>query len=144
MAPHSFYSLALSSVTDLSACHSGLREFKRVRQRAAMNVVAVGLVRRRSYASAALVDRDEKPPGLGRPGVPFAYCAYGTLGRGGLETDLAQLATFDRAQIAQEIAEIFQVQGSGFRGCVAAARVVWHEDDGDYDTPSYFSRGNIF
>jgi hypothetical protein len=34
--------------------------------------------------------------------------------------------------------KVFIVRGSNFQGYVIAGIVVWHEDDGEYDTPSFF------
>jgi len=36
-----------------------------------------------------------------------------------------------------------QIQGVGFLGYVMALIVVWHEDSGEYDEPSFFAKDNI-
>ena len=39
--------------------------------------------------------------------------------------------------------KVLKVQGSDFLGYVAASVVVCHEDEGEYDDPSFFSKENI-
>jgi|SRR5215472_9852408 len=40
-------------------------------------------------------------------------------------------------------AKNFVVKGKGFSGYVAALTVACHEDEGEYDDPSFFSKNNI-
>jgi hypothetical protein len=39
--------------------------------------------------------------------------------------------------------KLFIMRGSTFEGYVVAGVVVWHEDEGEYDDPSFFSKNNI-
>ena len=39
--------------------------------------------------------------------------------------------------------KVFRLQGSNYLGYVAALVVVYHEDYGEYDDPSFFAKNNI-
>lgn len=54
------------------------------------------------------------------------------------DTDIRLLCPLRRSQFGEEI-KIFTVQGADFMGYIAALIALCHEDEGEYNTPSFFA-----
>lgn len=59
------------------------------------------------------------------------------------EADVRTLCSLWQSPSFKDI-KVFRVKGKDFLGYVAALTVACHEDDGEYNTPSFFSKSNIF
>jgi len=58
-------------------------------------------------------------------------------------TEVRQLCGLRKTASRDANARVFKVQGSDFLGYVTALLAVCHEDEGEYDDPSYFATNNI-
>ncbi len=57
--------------------------------------------------------------------------------------DIQKLCTFRQRLPFDKDVKVFKVQGSDFLGYVAALIAVSHEDEGEYDDPSFFAENNL-
>jgi hypothetical protein len=58
-------------------------------------------------------------------------------------SDLNKLSMFRISPSGKKRAKVFTVRGKDYLGYVSALRVAVHEDEGEYDDPSFFSKNNI-
>jgi hypothetical protein len=59
------------------------------------------------------------------------------------EADVGKLCSLRQPPSFGKDIKVFKVQGIDFLGYVAALTVVCHEDEGEYDSPSFFAKNNI-
>jgi hypothetical protein len=59
------------------------------------------------------------------------------------EEEIRTLCSLRQSPSFGKSTKVFKVQGSDFLGYVAALIVVCHEDGGEYDDPSFFSKENF-
>ena len=59
------------------------------------------------------------------------------------EADVRRLCSLRKSPSFSESTKVFTVQGIDFLGYVAAMVVFSHEDEGEYDEPSFFSKENM-
>jgi hypothetical protein len=61
----------------------------------------------------------------------------------GTDAEVRQLCILRESPRFGKDVKVFTVKGSDFLGYVAALIAVCHEDEGEYDDPSFFSKNNI-
>lgn len=59
------------------------------------------------------------------------------------EVDARRLCNLRQSPSFSKDVKIFKIQGSDFIGYVAALIALCHEDEGEYDDPSFFAKNNI-
>jgi hypothetical protein len=59
------------------------------------------------------------------------------------KADIHKLCTLREPSSFNGGVKIYAVKGTDFLGYVAALTIGCHEDEGEYDTPSFFSKNNI-
>ncbi|MGA2345312.1 MAG: hypothetical protein ABSF93_04860 [Candidatus Sulfotelmatobacter sp.] len=61
----------------------------------------------------------------------------------GTDADVDRLCSLRESPSLDKDVKVFTVRGVDFLGYVAALIVVSHEDEGEYDDPSFFSKNNF-
>src|SRR5437870_2674387 len=59
------------------------------------------------------------------------------------ETDVLQLCSLRESLSSGKDVKVYKVQGADFLGYITALIAVCHEDEGEYDDPSFFAKNNI-